>query len=578
MEHFPPVITKYADFLRSVYSRRSRPIEESKWHPLSTKTFINLAMICKGKENKIEMDEFTAATIRGNVDDIVDSKKPIKLEEIGSLEDGSPARCILIQGAPGVGKTMLAWQLCRKWGAKELLQDFRVVVLLKMRDKHVQEAKQLDDLFTFPFQDPEMHNELCKEIGKNAGKFLLLLLEGYDELPTALQQKSIFSDIVIGAVLPEATILVTSRPSASRSLVEKCSSTKFQHIEVVGFTKEQIKLYVDDVVGENEALLKDFNQYLSHYPHLHTMMYIPLNCAIVVDIYISKRASGVVPKTQTEIYTEFTIMLFRRYTALTENITALPKHPSLLDLSKLAYEGIKESKLIFQNIPPKLHDLGFTQAVPELYAAQSTSSYNFLHLTLQEYLAAYYVSSLSVSEQRKFIDASHENQHQMIVLRFLAGLTKFHVHSTERNSLSDKASSLLKGLVKTRTPADCLRSFHHGRTTFVETLHWIFEAQEARLLTIMLGCNTQDRDVSSQSLNPLDCYALGYCVSKSECMWRLKLRNCGINEDGMEMLAHALREGGLSRIEVLDLHRNPIYCRGAAHLGELEYDAMAFIS
>ena len=345
MEHVPPVIARYAQYLRSVYARRSRPIEERKWHPISTKSFINLAMICKRKEKKAEMDEFTAATIRGNIDDIIDSKKPINLKDIGSLENGSRARCILVQGAPGIGKTMLAWQLCRKWGEKKLLQDYPIVVLLKMRDKSVQKAKQLGDLFTV--QDPEMAKELCKEIGKNAGKSLLLVLEGYDELPLVLQQKSIFSDIIIGELLPEATVLITSRPSASKSLVEKCSSTKFQHIEVIGFTKEQIKLYVEDVVGEDEALLRDFNQYLSHYPHLHTMMYIPLNCAIVVEIYKLKRDSGAVPKTQTELYTELTVMLFRRYTTHTEdpadaNISTPPSDPRLLDLSKLAYEGIKE--------------------------------------------------------------------------------------------------------------------------------------------------------------------------------------------------------------------------------------------
>ena len=224
-------------------------------------------------------------------------------------------------------------------------------------------------------------------------------------------------------------------------------------------------------------------------------------------------------------------------------------------------------------MPSELHILGFTEAVPELYATQSSASYNFLHLSLQEYLAAYYVSNLSIMEQRKFIDASFEDQHLLIVLRFLAGLTKFHIQCSERNSLSDRVSSFMKGLVKTRTPADSLRSFHHSRTTFIETLHWIFEAQERKLLTIMLGYYKQDRDVSSQSLNPLDCYALGYCVVNSECTWRLKLQNCSINEDGMEMLAHAL-DGGHAKIEALDLHRNPIYCRGAAHLGELEYRAM----
>ena len=67
--------------------------------------------------------------------------------QIAQLPDGSQPKCILFEGAPGVGKCTFAWKLCHKWGKRKLLQQYQLVVLLRLRDMSVQAAINIFDLF-----------------------------------------------------------------------------------------------------------------------------------------------------------------------------------------------------------------------------------------------------------------------------------------------------------------------------------------------------------------------------------------------------------------------------------------------
>ena len=106
----------YASYLKSVYTRETKlPIYE-KWPQVKSKKYINLALIEKEDIRKPEADQFMRATIRGNIDDIKKSKRAMNIGQIAQLPDGSQPKCILVEGAPGVGKSTFAWKLCRKWG------------------------------------------------------------------------------------------------------------------------------------------------------------------------------------------------------------------------------------------------------------------------------------------------------------------------------------------------------------------------------------------------------------------------------------------------------------------------------
>ena len=389
--------------------------------------YINLAVVRKDSIDKSEMDKFTEATIHGDIDDITKRKWSLKLSEVGRLEDGSLARCVLVQGAPEVGKTTMAWELCRQWGEGKLLQEYSLLVLLKLRDSCVQKATAVTDLFFN--SDHYLQSQAAREVSQCHGNRTAFLLEGYDKLPQEMQENSIFARVIDGEILPKAGVIITSRPSASDILFKHCCRQSYHHVEVLGFTDEQINSYVKESFGADEQYQHQFESYLACYPHIRALMYIPLNCSIVIDVYRSSKArDSIVPRTQTELYTVLTRILLSRY--LTDhkvhgkerrwNLQSLADVPSdveqnLLKLCELAYQGIAQQQLIFHIIPSDLDTMGLMDME---YNELESVSYNFLHLTIQEFLAAYYVSKLPPSQQARMIDESIGKKHFVIVLCF----------------------------------------------------------------------------------------------------------------------------------------------------------------
>ena len=596
-------VLQYASYLKSVYTRAKLPVYD-KWLQVKSKIFINLALIEKEDITKPEADQFTKASIHGNIDDIKKSKRTIKIGQIAQLPDGSQPKCILVEGAPGVGKSTLAWKLCHKWGKGKLLQQYQLVVLLRLRDKSVRTAKNISDLFRY--RDHQVQQAAVKEIQRTWGKGVLLLFEGYDELPEELRTtNSIFLDVITGEELPEATVLITSRPWASEFLHRECKRHISQHIEILGFTKANIQFYLKSTIPNDPSLLAGLKKYISCYPHINSMMYIPLYCVFVVKVYQnSRRDEGLVPKTMTELYFSLIRDLLRchynddlevhSFNDLSKDAPDI--YQQLCTLGKIAYEGIRNDQQIifhrkdFETLGLSLKNfetLGLMQRVRELYVGEATAvSYNFLHLTVQEYLAAFHLSQQPLEKQiehfRKYEQAEeHKRQWSMpfydktptekqreevkqqrhfhMVLRFLCGITQFKEYSNEQlntfliEDSGDDSSSVVH------------------KVTF-DTLHWLFEAHDSKVIAKVLG--SSDIQLHEQysvvtAVTPFDCFVLGYCVSHSNCTWTIVLERCGIGDEGVEMLVRGAVEeethctGGISEIH---LFMNDITSEGVKHL------------
>ena len=408
-------VDKYASYLRSVYTSKKMPTH-CKWPPTATKKYIHLAVVKKEEVSKQQADEFTQSTIHGNIDDICKKKQAVDFTEIGRKEDGSLAKLIFVEGAPGIGKTTFSWKVCRKWAKGKILQEYGLVVLLRLRDKRVQEIKCVADLFYH--SDCDLQNSVAKEIQDHQGRSVLLLFEGYDELPRKLQtQQSIFLDILHRDFLPHATILITSRPTATKFLHWKFEREISQHIEILGFTKDDIVSYVHDAI-QDEQVRRDFFQYLKCYPYIRGMMYVPLNAVIVTEVYKSSRQSPeqFIPTTMTELYTALTRSLLLRYLLghseygqrewTLKKFSDLPQelYEQFNRICEVALKGMIEDEFVHRDLPHDFNTLDLMQPVPELYVEQGASiSYNFFHLTLQEFLAAMSISQQPVEERIRLI-------------------------------------------------------------------------------------------------------------------------------------------------------------------------------
>ena len=431
-------LEEYADFLRACYTK-----DESKWPHLDARKYVKLEMINSEYADREDLVKFIQLTIRGSVIDIPEWKAPIQMRHIlkpnydkKNKQIKHPVTQVLIEGAPGIGKSMFAWEVCQKWGQHQLFNEYSLVVLLRFRDKRVQEAKSVSDLFYHPIS--KLQSEIVHDIILSGGHGLLLILEGFDEAPASKRaMDSIFVRLFRGQELPNATVILTTRPSASGELRQFCNSVNSRRIEIVGFGKKEIDEYIQCAFSDEQSQ-SDFKEYLSLYPHIHSMMYVPLNSAIVTHVYESCKSSGtVVPKTMTQLYSSLIRTLLLRYLKAKEeykdtctNINSFkdlpqPVYDQFCEICKIAYTGIMsaQTELIFQDLPSDFDPLGLMQSCPELYVDRGASvSYNFLHLTVQEYLAAYHISQQSRDEQVTFM--SDKIFEMEVVVRFLAGLTE----------------------------------------------------------------------------------------------------------------------------------------------------------
>ena len=518
---------KYAKRLRGCYTRYRTP--NTKWPPLNIKQYINLTVIRNDYATRKDLVKFRQQTIRGSVDDILDWKAPIRMEDIlkpnvvrNSVRhqpEEFPVNQLLVEGAPGSGKSTFAWEVCQKWRQHQLFNEYSLVVLLRFRDKRVQEAKSISDLFYHP--NLKLQSEIVNDITETDGHGLLLILEGFDEAPASKRtMDSIFVRLFTGQELPKATVILTTRPSASAELRQLCDSENSRRIEIVGFGKKEIDEYIQCAFSDEQSK-SDFKEYLSLYPHIHSMMYVPLNSAIITHVYESCKSSGVVvPKTMTQLYSSLIRTLLLRYlkdkeeykdTCTTINSfkdLPQPVYDQFCEICKIAYKGIvcAETELIFQDLPSDFDTLGLMQSCPELYVDRGASvSYNFLHLTVQEYLAAYHVSQQSRDEQVAFMREHIESKKLEVVVRFLAGLSE----------LGRDLWDVVREFASAARPHDFIKP---------EILHCLFESQDSLAISSVLGSDCVEFSLGGAL--PFDLYILGYCVTHSSCDWELVLNDC----------------------------------------------------
>ena len=348
-------------------------------------------------------------------------------------------RDILILGGPGMGKSTLAINICKQWAGGSLLQCYNAVILLLLRDPEIQEAKNVKDLLLT--LDDEIRENVYKEISKSSGKDICFILEGYDELPYHLQWSSIFAKLA--EKLPECSVVCTSRP-------ESCYyKNRRKIIKINGFDKESVDKYIlkafEKPKNGKEMNGKEMAQKLKAQIHnnsvVESILHIPINVAIVCLIFYHFSS---LPETLTELYTLLCLRLILRHiTTRTSNkeqiehlqsLDNLPTgiHEQFSQLCYIACKGMQSEKVIFssQDLAKflvkdyNLNGMGLLLIAPTISVAGRERSYNFLHLTLQEFCAAWHISKLSIEKQIEFVNTYYNQKHFIMAWRFYSGITK----------------------------------------------------------------------------------------------------------------------------------------------------------
>ena len=533
------VLNSYAQYLQGRYSARLPAVLTLQFPPPPTQKVFNLAMIAKERIQRPSLDEeLVRLTLRGNVDDIVARKTSVKLQDIFEHDRGKQ-RFVLVEGAPGAGKSTLAWHICQKWECGELFQEFRVVIFVQLRDPTIQEAKSLVDLL--PAENEKMASDVVAQISACRGQGILFVVDSWDELPLHYHRYSIFEKLICypeSLNLHLSTLLITSRPIASGKLQPLVSS----RIEIVGFTKSEVKEYFDNALGGSD--LQKLEDQLAERPVIEAACYLPLNAAIVAHLFLDYQT---LPSTLHGVFTSLVVSCITRHlTKLSVKGTwdNLRRIPSLDELPHevendfnsiclLAYQGIMKNQVTFSSQDLQSLQLSLSSQLNTLSLIQGTESfqrsilYNFLHLQIQELLAAFHISELPPSEQVEIFKDLFGQSRFTAVFEFYAAFTKL-----ETEGIREIVASMVKGLT------------YNSKGVLVSLLRCLYEAQDLRLCGYVVSLLGGKLDLSFTSLSPVDCLSVGYFL-RCTCLtttgkFEVNLQDCSLDNYKIACLVREL--------------------------------------
>ena len=546
-------LLQYTTLLKQLYTSRSplQPLSDSKPNPLLP---FRLARIEKQTlSSSSDMDRFTRESLRGDMDDVIHKKTAMELSELGVMGDSSQPQVVLIERAPGVGKTTFAWHQCQQWAEGRLLQDYSIVLLLPLRDNNIRQISSLPGLFRH--SRGQVREEVSRRVAESGGKGCLIWLEAWDELPDHLRSSdSLFTQLIRGLQhlqLPAATIFITSRPWATRGLLETVGDRMSQHTELLALAKEEVENVTRAMIVAIHSQTSsdsgfDFLQFIESNPVIRAAMYTPVSAAIVEQVF--KSAPHNPPTTVTQLYSAFVLMRLEqhlsehpKYSDMNIKVRTLADLPErvLEDLQRLcglAYEGVSQQKIVFSSLPEGVSTLGLLKTVPQVYdEGEGRVSYNFLHYTVQEYLAALHLSHLQPHQLISITDTNclrlvgtgygrsyYEATQFKTTFQFLAGITK----------LEPFPVAYLSDLLEKDAATMC---------------RWLYESQNQSLLTSVLGSGERWLSLS-YSATATDYFAAGYCLAHSNCTWKIELDS--VDDVAMEFLSkgcsHQLPETGIS--------------------------------
>ena len=589
------VVSQLSGNVKAVYKATRFSVANDTWPPEVPKEYTPLVLLHHEDEHTIkDVTTITKALHKGDISDVVSatSSEPIakrpwlhshdKLGEalkaskattdiseiLAPLEVSDKAQTILIEGAPGIGKTILLKHIAYSWAEQGILQKYELLLLVYLRDPIVQKMSTAEQLFQY----------LCKPFGSNAtkiaitcseyflennGKTLTLLLDGYDEIPEELRGNGLIADILNRQVLPDCGLVLSSRPHAS-VLLRKQATLR---VDILGFTEEQRKYYIEHSLND-QSQIKQLTTYLDQHDIINSLCYLPFNILLLLFLY---KQGFPLPDNVTELYNIFICLTIHRNLtkygntakqAITD-INSLPEPYGkfIQQLSNLSLQALNKNQLIFtldeikqfcpqvESIPGALNAFGLLQAIEHVSIFETTKTFNFLHLSLQEFLAANYITTLTPHEELSILEkyfwrGSHSNMFTIYISLTKGQRSSFRKFFTGGDDTIAIHSKFLDDKLKSIHLYRCFNEAS-GDDRVCRTIEKIFSNGIIGFAYTTLSTN----DIENISI---------FLTCSSIKQWKmLILSSCHIRDVELRILHRILLQSAIT-IEQLWLHNNDL--------------------
>ena len=577
-------VNKFVSNIKKKYKGR-RIIQEEQLLGCKSEKLVRLELV---KKKRLQASEQRGNRVSEDSNII---RTPLVYGDLFKVEKGKKEiKTILIDGDAGIGKTTFCIAVCEDWADGKIFPEFKLVLLLPLREQEVASAGSLLDLLKFLHSSLEVCDLVKNYFEEDEGS-ILVIADGWDEVGDKNRDKGTFLyKLLFSSQYSSVSTIVTSRPSASASLHHGTSIDRFA--EIRGFDKEHIVEYIKSEFEDDQAVASDILEKVESNPLVESICSIPLNCAIICHLWQMLKLDF--PTTMTGLYTKVILNIIIRSIhkfQTCENIVSLSSFDDLPEtlqqswwlLCEFAFQTLKEDKLVFSDkelrdfFPQGLslddiHCFGLLQSSVSILEVGCGTSFHFLHLTFQEYLAALFLvkqksSEVAVADPDLLISGLINlfevpmkddyrlflNYKGSIVLKFFFGIA--YTFEIFQNSIGQRILTSLTGLDDRCLPLDLVLCY------------WAFEAHNDQFVHVVIdklngSCYTLPHVIH-------DFVAVAYVIAKiPECTDEaISLRGFGLRDYHFTVLTDILTNKDWKlQVRRFEFNFNELTVRGIAGL------------